>query len=475
MNVFKRSTWTSTAIALLLAACGGGGGVDGGIGGTGGGGGGGGGDGGSGGTEVSYGGITGFGSVWVNGVRFDTSATTIRLDDRTVTQDSLRIGMLVRVDGSIAGSTATTIRVDEPVKGRVEQVLDANRLVVMGQTVQIDAQTGFEGGVVPVAGDLVDVHGLLVADGTVAAGYVERRSTPATPPFAVKGFVKNHDPAAMTLVIGALTVRYSGATVSDMPTGSWNGLTVEVKGSTCAGTPVCGTLTATKLQPNGLRVATAPAAEVEGYVSSITTGGFMLGTQAVAVTATTVYENGTAADLAVGLKLEAEGPISGGVLMATKVSFRDNARLEASVASIGSGGLALSALPGISVQVNSLTRWKGGATSLATLAPGNHLRIRGRAAAGNVVVASELELRSDTPDSRLVLQGPLSALASTSFTILGVAVDTSGVSDSGFFDNREVAVGRAAFFAALAVGKPVKARGDLRGGTIRWQEFELED
>jgi Domain of unknown function (DUF5666) len=472
MNRFKRSTWTSTLVALLLAACGGGGGVDGGIGGTGGGGGV---DGGIGGTGVSYGGITGFGSVWVNGVRFDTSATTIRLDDRTVTQDSLRIGMLVRVDGSIAGSSATTIRVDEPVKGRVEQVLDANRMVVMGQTVQIDAQTRFEGGVVPVLGDLVDVHGLLVADGAVAAGYVERRTTPATPPFAVKGFVKNHDPAAQTLAIGALTVRYSGATVSDMPAGSWNGLTVEVKGSTCAATPVCGTLTATRLQPNGLRVSAAPAAEVEGYVGSLTAGGFMLGTQAVAVTASTVYENGTSADLAVGLKLEAEGPISGGVLTATKVSYRDNVRLEASVAAVGFDSLSLTALPGVTVQVNSLTRWKGGASALATLAAGNHLRIRGRAGAGNVVVATELELRSDTPDSRLVLQGPLSALASPSFTILGVAVDSSGVSDSGFFDNREVVVGRAAFFAALAVGKPVKARGDLRSGAIRWQEFELEE
>ena len=81
--------------------------------------------------------------------------------------------MVVRVDGSISGAKADTITVDDAIKGRVEQVLDANRMVVMGQTVQIDNLTRFDNNVVPVVGDLVNVYGLVAGDGVIAAGFVE--------------------------------------------------------------------------------------------------------------------------------------------------------------------------------------------------------------------------------------------------------------------------------------------------------------
>ena len=131
------------ATALLLTACGGGGGSsDGGIGGTGGGGGGG-----IGGTGVAYGTITGFGSVWVNGVRYESGSTVFKRDDDNASQSDLRVGMVARVEGS--GTTATTISVDSALKGRVEAV-SGDRFTVMGQTVQADAQTAFEDGVRPV-------------------------------------------------------------------------------------------------------------------------------------------------------------------------------------------------------------------------------------------------------------------------------------------------------------------------------------
>lgn len=463
--------WASTALLLLLAACGGGGGAaDGGIGGTGGGG-----DGGIGGTGVAFGGITAFGSVWVNGVEYKTGSASFKLDDRSVTQADLRVGMVVRVDGSISNATAATVTVDASIKGRVEQVIDANRMVVMGQTVQVDGQTKFENNVVPVVGNLVHVHGLIVSDGTVAAGYIERRAAAATPPFAVKGLVKSHDAAAQSFVVGTLTVRYAGAVLGGMPAGNWNGQFVEVKGTACAGDPVCGTLTASQVGPNGPRVTSIAAAEYEGFVASTTANGFFLGAQQVVVTGDTIYENGVAADVVVGAKLEAEGAISGGILTASKISFRDNVRLEADIASIGSGSLMLTGLNGLTVQVDALTRYKGNVSSLAGLAVDNHLRIRGRAAGGNTVIATEVELRSTTSDSRIIVQGPTSAVANPNLTILGIAVDSSGVADAEFRNVREVSIGRAAFFGALAVGDAVKARGDLRSGTIRWDQIEAED
>jgi len=334
MNIRKLVTWVAGAATLALAACGGGG-SSGGIGGTGGGGGG------IGGTGVAYGTITAFGSVWVNGVEYGTGSTTFKTDDHPnggATQGDLRIGMVVRVDGSVSGKRADTITVDDAVKGFVEQVIDANRLVVMGQTIQIDNLTKFDNNVVPVQGDRVNVYGLVAGDGVIAAGFIEKKATAPTPPFAVKGLVKNQNTTAQTFQVGALTVQYAGATVSDMPAGAWNGLQVDVKGSACSGAaPVCGTLVATKVEPAGAKVADAPEAEVEGIVSAVTASGFTIGNQVVATTASTRYEGGVFGDIAVGTKLEAEGSIVGGVLTATKVSFRDSIRLEGDIATVDAG------------------------------------------------------------------------------------------------------------------------------------------
>ena len=462
----------AVAAAALLSACGGGGsdaGTAGAAGGTGGGP--------TTATAVSYGMITQFGSIWVNGVEFSTGNASFRIKGQPGAASDLRIGMVVRVDGSINDKTASLVTVDEAVRGRVEQVLDANRMVVMGQSVQIDARTRFENGVVPVLGDFVDVHGQVVADGTVAAGFIEKKTTLPALPFAVKGFVKGHSTAARTFMLGTLTVGYANATVNDLPAGSWDGQLVEVKGSACAGNPVCGTLTATQVEPGGLRVAAMAQAEVEGFVTAASGSGFVIGNQAVVTTAATVFAGGVLADITVGTQLEVEGSISAGVLSAAKVTFRDSVRIEADVASVNlaTGTLTLAGLPGVTVSVNSLTELKG-VTSLAALGVANHLRIRGRAGAGNTVAATRIERRSATSDALLVLQAPVAALSGTaSVTLLGVLVNTAGIADAEFRNVSDASIGRAAFFAALKVGAVVNARGNLAGGAVAWNEIQFED
>lgn len=456
----------ATALALLLTACGGGGG----IGGTGGGGGGG-----IGGTGVAYGAISGFGSVIVNGVAYSSSGTEIKIDDRGgLSQNDLRVGMTVRVDGSITNKQATTITARSALKGRVEQLIDANQMTVMGQTVRVDDLTVFENNIRPVVGEYVEVHGLPAAHGVIAAGYVERKSTPALPEFVATGTVQGHDAAASTFRVGNLTVAYAGATATDMPSGSWNGLLVEAKGATCAGNPACTTLSASKVEPAGLRVTTATEAEVEGFVTSGNSSSFTLANQAVTTSASTVFEGGVAADLAVGVKLEAEGPIVAGVLTATKVKFKDGVRVESNVAIVSSNTITMEGLPGLSVQINSLTELKN-LSSLAVLAPTNHVRIRGRLGARGAIIATELELRSTSPDKRLELRGPVQAFADPSLTILGIAINTSTVPDAQFKGLDDQVIGRTAFFNALVVGNPVEAKGEVNAGVARWDEVELED
>ncbi len=471
MNLSIFRALTAGAIALVVSGCGGGG-ADGGIGGTGGGGAG---------TaaDVSVGAITAFGSVWVNGVEFKSNTATIKIDDNPHPESDLRVGMIARVDGSISGASATTISVSSAAKGYVESV-NGNQMVVMGQTVISDGATTISGGPI-AAGNYVEVHGLVVSDGTISASYVEKKTALASPPFAVKGFVKSHNTATNAFTIGALNITMGASpTLSDMPAGPWNGLQVEVKGTVCAGNPpasnVCGTLTASKVEPHGPR-GTVARVEVEGFVTSFASiSSFTVGNQAVATTTNTVFQGGLAADLIAGTKVEVEGSLSAGILTATKVSFRENIRFEANIAGLNAGTntLTLTGLTGITIETNSLTRFKN--VAFNGLAVGNNLKIRGRPGSNGIVIATEIEQKSVSPDTRVIMQAVASAVAAPHVTLLGIVVDTSPISNNSFKDVNDAIIGRTAFFAAAAPGKLIKVRGTLNASTVTWdQEIQFED
>jgi hypothetical protein len=194
----------------------------------------------------------------------------------------------------------------------------------------------------------------------------------------------------------------------------------------------------------------------------------------VVTTTSTIFEGGVAGDIAVGVKLEVEGVLSGGVLTASKVEFGDGIKLEADVAVLSANSFTLSGLPSVTVTVNGLTQFSNVA-NFAGLTNGDHVRIRGRASGSNTVIATEVERRS--PDTRVELQGPIQSITGTDpnqvVRILGVDVDTTAIS---FRDINDSAIARATFFAKAVVGKLVKARGTLGGGGgISWSEMELED
>ena len=104
MKTPRRLEWMLAAFAaVMVAACGGGGG-------------GGGGEDPSGGIDrggstLAQGPINGFGSVVVNGVHYATSGATITIDDQPGAESDLRVGQVVRVEGTVdAGGTTGTAR-----------------------------------------------------------------------------------------------------------------------------------------------------------------------------------------------------------------------------------------------------------------------------------------------------------------------------------------------------------------------------
>jgi Domain of unknown function (DUF5666) len=293
--------------------------------------------GGTGGTGVSYGSVSGFGSVFVNGVEFDTTNSTVTLngspgpDESVDPHRGLMTGMVVKVDGTFDGNgttgTASSITFKDDLTGPVSSITSIIspivQIVTLGQNVIVDSQTVFSGTTLTTLslGNVIEVSGLPDNNGDIHATYIEFKAGSFVPglQIGVKGTIHNLNPVLKTFQINALTVDYSLAT--NLPPGvPANGQFVEVKGTNLLGIVLIADSVA--LDDNSLGTTDAGIAQMEGYVTALTSpSAFTVGVQPVQTTASTVFDGGTAGDVAAGVKLRVQGSLAGGILTATKISF----------------------------------------------------------------------------------------------------------------------------------------------------------
>ncbi len=102
------------------------------------------------GTGIVLGVITGFGSIFVNGVEYDIDQASIDIDgNATSGQNNLALGMIVRLDATDNGDgtgLANSVVYDDAIEGPIEQApilstvnKNIKTLNILGQTVLIDA------------------------------------------------------------------------------------------------------------------------------------------------------------------------------------------------------------------------------------------------------------------------------------------------------------------------------------------------
>jgi hypothetical protein len=442
---------------------------------------------------ISVGTITAFGSVFVNGVRFETNSTQFEIDGESGTQDDLAVGDVVLVVGSLddndsAFGTADSIVFDDAVEGPVNSVdVAGSALLVLGQTVRISANTSFDdsfvnpslAGIAP--GDIVEVSGLRTSDGSIEATRIEPK--PAGLEFETTGIVANLDSVAMTFNINALVVDYSAAMLNDFDGGSIaDGDLVEAKGMILGADDE---LIATRVEFKGADVIpdAGDRVEIEGFVTRFATAtDFDVSGLPVMTNSSTVFEGGSAADLGLDIKLEAEGTIdSNGVLVATKIDIRRGSavRLVALIDSVDTSGELFVAL-GITIRADELTRIEDKSDmdvepfSVGDLVAGDYIEVRGMEfPVGSGEILASLIERED-PDTETELQGFVATTGQPSFEILGVTITTNGATQ--FEDAGENVISSAQFFSALAPGSLVKASGiEVADQAITADEVEFEN
>ena len=318
-SIDRRDALLFTALASALALAGCGGGSDGGSnvagvtsGGTG---------------SFSTGAITGFGSIIVGGVRFDDSKAISILDvddDNTDLRNQLKLGMVVRVKGKPKVGTsadAETIEVRSELLGPVDSIdAGARTLVVLGQTVVVTPTTFFEESLsLPTLGasELVEVHGFVnPASNVMTATRIDRKTPARVKAFKLQGTVRVL--TATTFQIGDLVIGFaSGVTNSLTLT---NGLLVRVRLEPTLGT---GTRKAVKIRAVELELQDRDEAEVEGTITALTSSSqFSVNGLAVDARGATVPTG-----LKPGDRVEVEGKLVNGVLVASKVALEDETDL----------------------------------------------------------------------------------------------------------------------------------------------------
>jgi len=175
----------------------------------------GGGIGGSGFVDLAVGDITGFSSVIINGVTYDTSDAQFSISGMPASQSDLKVGMNVtaaNLKQHKAGSIIYTPMVLGPV---TTTSLADSSFEVLGQTVVVDSNTALDSvsldanaSNVIAAGAIIEVSGIRNADNDIVATYI-RRADSATN-YQIQGSIDAEVDELQQLLVDGLLVDVSG-------------------------------------------------------------------------------------------------------------------------------------------------------------------------------------------------------------------------------------------------------------------------
>lgn len=375
----------AVTFASAIAGCGGGVGV----GGTG---------------SFASGPITGFGSVIVNGIRFDDTGARIEAEDGSqLLRGNLGLGMIAEVEGGAVGgtstdptATATRIRIASALVGPVTARDAATQtLEVLQQPVRITPATVYaatlpDGFASITDADVLEVHGFFdAATATMVATRIEKRLLPPLV-YKLRGVVEELDTAARTFEIGHATFSYAS------PLAPVEGRYVLLAVETAQ---VGGLWVVRRIDDGQRQLPDLDRAEIRGTVTAFTTTRlFSVNGQPVDAS-NAAFPDGEA--VALGAQVEVRGALGAGTLRAAEVKLElegggsGEFRLFGTVTNLQTGVQTFV----VQGQATSFTvdysqaQFDDGATA-SDLADGRSVEVRADAVAGSaVLIARRIRLR----------------------------------------------------------------------------------
>jgi Domain of unknown function (DUF5666) len=320
---FARIGFSSLAAITLLSACGGGSSSP-----T------------AGGTQVTsssgiqdstVGIISGFGSVIVNGVRYDDSAASVQDDHGTdLASSRLGLGMTVQLKGQSnddGTGSASAINVFSELQGPISSLnAGAGTFSLFGNLVTVDSKTVFAdaSGLSTLSnGTVVEVYGLRNGN-SVTATRIERKF-PAAGDVVIKlrGSITGLNTNTSTFNLAGLVVSYASARVLPSISSLVEGGFVSVSSTS---SPSGITLSANRVTAQGARSVNFDnnaKAELAGFISTFTSPSQFVVAGVTVNASNAIFVRGTAALLATGSRVEIKGTFSNNILNARLIKFEE--------------------------------------------------------------------------------------------------------------------------------------------------------
>lgn len=462
-------------LSLLTIACSSGGGdASGGIGGTG----------------ISQGPITDFGSFFVTETEWELAAgAEVEIDgEGGFSENDLELGWVVEVEGerSAGGLTGTASRVvfDDSIEGPLDALPQAGvgdtEFMIFGQRFVADrttiyANTTFDAFRTLVAGQVVEVSGQPQFDPgrgeVIRATRVEWRggvAQPGSTEVELKGTATGA--TATQFLLGPVTVRLNvapcGPPVLDPP-----GLDlstnpfVEAKGIFLGPDEMC----ADRVELEDQR-QDADNFEFEGFVDAIpapTNTSFSLSGTPVDASGAGVEFRPPDLIVEAGMRLEVEGNLVNGTLVARQVEVEGDVRIEAAVTSATPETFVML---GLTVVADGNTIDEGGGFGFPMA--GDFVEVRAfQDRASGTLVALRFRNRGPSQQDRDVrLRGVVervdSLLNPRRLTILGVDFRADDSVGTEFRNLNDDTIPENTFYAEVRVGDLVEAKGDRSTDTV---------
>ncbi len=483
-------------------------------------------------TDVTaIGAITGFGSVFVNGTKYEVAASTrISIEDEgeTMGDDSaLRLGMKVRVSGVDDNGvrTADYIEYDDDLEGPIEGITPdgadptMGTISVMGQTVTVDGNTVFDDDV----GDNDGIAGIDFRDLQLQMT-VEISGFPTDAGFLATRIDREIDANGNDVVMGDPNVDddelelkgFVEAVEGDLSSVTVEGVVFLVNSSTMfedglvLSTDLVGAFVEVEADiVGGDYVAVKferedhydddrdSEFEIEGVLQAVDTDATP---NTFTINGITVPVN-NASPLAglVGMRVEIEGSFNADgvlVLREAEPDPEDNVRTEDLVATINPG-VSFTTRLGIVVTPTGSSRVEDDAVDggdhltpaefLGRLQRGDRIAARGNDNASGSVAWTRIEraeVAAENDDLECELRGPVESITGDanafSFDIQGVTVMTGRVTENNFQDQNDMPIGKAEFFLRIQEPGMVVEAESFEGdefcmtGMLDAREVELE-
>ncbi len=424
----------------------------------------------------SKGAISRFGSVVVNGVKFETDTTVTLVNNQVGTLSDLEVGQVISVDGEINSDLETGVA-DKIVytadfRGPVQQQ-GFDFIQLMGASVSINIDTQFGQGInslsdIP-AGDKVQVSGLLYENGVFLASWIGLDSDNI---LSSTGYITQLDVQARQFALNDLVVDGSRLSVTDVFEGSH--VRVEGLGFDGNGRFVADTM---EVISSILEEEEGEQIGIEGFISGIAPTGFLINNQLVVTDAVTQLEGGTQIQLVPNTRVSVDGTVIGQTLLASRVRFKsiENRRLAGIVHSVNVQTGTVD-LMGTTISVNPFTQTDDDSDAelpvlmLSDLNVGDYIEVDGYESPVGSQVVQATKLEREEYDSESFIRGPVGVLILPEFTMLGTAVRTTANTEYEDGDENTVSPGT---FETLAQHSEIKVEGVYVDGVLIADEIEI--